>query len=350
MDVDVDVDVDLHSTDIRNRRGDRALRAIYGNTYDSLSKNLSTYHPCIWNIVRQSVYGYQLSRQILSLPEIECVSVTSLTAMNVPRQLQSHIRGAKHNHVPYEILLSIFHDLRTMYTAQQIDDAVQLLNKVYGVTTSTHHHHHHHDHKDRHKGQRAQDHVHWHDDGLVHEQEEPAGNQLKGFMVVQENNGKLLDKRCRIESSSSFNQSDLPLAPLSKKNKDTRTAPSFPTPTTKGTASELSASHAHGGTGTGTDRQNIPAIAALATIESLRTRHVSNERKHEHESAQVERNINYNHNNNNNHNNDDKKRQNRNSCINITQCSTKHNHTNATLHRHLTESNSTITQPPRSRL
>jgi hypothetical protein len=102
MDMDVDVDVELHSTDIRNRRGDRALRAIYGNTYDSLSKNLSTYHPCIWNIVRQSVYGYQLSRQILSLPEIECVSVTSLTAMNVPRQLRSHIRGAKHNHVPYD--------------------------------------------------------------------------------------------------------------------------------------------------------------------------------------------------------------------------------------------------------
>jgi len=126
---------DPHSTSIRNKRGDVTLKAIYRHTYDALAHSLHSYHPALWSSIRQHIYGYQLARTILNIQEIECVAVSALAGMGVTRQLHSHLRGSKFNGVAYELLCSIYHDLRLVYPPRQIENAIKLLNKVYKVNT-----------------------------------------------------------------------------------------------------------------------------------------------------------------------------------------------------------------------
>lgn len=73
---------------------------VYGDAADDVHATLHGYHPLLARWIREFAYGRVLAREGLSLGERELVAVACLAALALPRQLASHVRGAKRAGVP----------------------------------------------------------------------------------------------------------------------------------------------------------------------------------------------------------------------------------------------------------
>jgi 4-carboxymuconolactone decarboxylase len=78
----------------RLRRGERICRRIYGPVYERMIGRMSGFHPDLARWILEDGYGKVLSRPILSLRERELIVVALLSALRLPLQLESHVRGA----------------------------------------------------------------------------------------------------------------------------------------------------------------------------------------------------------------------------------------------------------------
>lgn len=76
------------------RRGEALCRRIYGPVYDRMIARMAGFHPELAEWILADGYGRVLSRPVLSIRERELIVVAVLSALRLPRQLESHVRGA----------------------------------------------------------------------------------------------------------------------------------------------------------------------------------------------------------------------------------------------------------------
>ena len=76
------------------RRGAEVCQAVYGGQYEGLRENIRSLHPDMERWMVQEGYGKVIGRPGLELVRRELCIVALLAALDVPRQLHSHLRGA----------------------------------------------------------------------------------------------------------------------------------------------------------------------------------------------------------------------------------------------------------------
>lgn len=77
------------------RRGEALCRRIYGPVYDRMIGRMRGFHPDLAEWILADGYGRVLSRPGLSIRERELIVVAVLSALRLPKQLESHVRGAR---------------------------------------------------------------------------------------------------------------------------------------------------------------------------------------------------------------------------------------------------------------
>jgi alkylhydroperoxidase/carboxymuconolactone decarboxylase family protein YurZ len=81
------------SADLR-RRGEALCRRIYGPVYERMIARMAGFHPDLADWILADGYGRVLSRPGLPIRERELIVVAVLSALKLPKQLESHVRGA----------------------------------------------------------------------------------------------------------------------------------------------------------------------------------------------------------------------------------------------------------------
>ncbi|HYC76497.1 MAG TPA: carboxymuconolactone decarboxylase family protein, partial [Planctomycetota bacterium] len=79
----------------RAAAGASAFEAVYGDRADRVRAELARLHPDLERAVIEDAYGRTLSRPVLSLRVKELVAVPVLIATDAPKQLASHVAGAR---------------------------------------------------------------------------------------------------------------------------------------------------------------------------------------------------------------------------------------------------------------
>jgi 4-carboxymuconolactone decarboxylase len=77
------------------RRGEALCRRIYGPVYDRMIARMGGFHPDLAEWILADGYGRVLSRPGLTIRERELIVVAVLSALRLPMQLESHVRGAR---------------------------------------------------------------------------------------------------------------------------------------------------------------------------------------------------------------------------------------------------------------
>lgn len=77
-------------------RGERTCATIYGGNYERLRENVRALHPALDAWMVTEGYGRVLSRPGLDLARRELCTVAQIATLRSPRQLHSHLRGARH--------------------------------------------------------------------------------------------------------------------------------------------------------------------------------------------------------------------------------------------------------------
>ncbi len=76
-------------------RGEATCRAVYGETYDALRRNIQGLHPALEAGMIVEGYGRILGRPGLDLCRRELCTVAQIAVQGARRQLRSHLRGAR---------------------------------------------------------------------------------------------------------------------------------------------------------------------------------------------------------------------------------------------------------------
>lgn len=79
----------------RRKRGQALCRRIYGPVYERMIGKMGDFHPDLAAWILEDGYGKVLSRPGLTIRERELIVVAVLSALRLPLQLESHVRGAK---------------------------------------------------------------------------------------------------------------------------------------------------------------------------------------------------------------------------------------------------------------
>jgi len=77
-------------------RGEAVCQTVYGGQYGRLRQSIALLHPAYERWMVEEGYGKVLGRPELSLRTRELCVVAQLAALGMPRQLYSHMRGARH--------------------------------------------------------------------------------------------------------------------------------------------------------------------------------------------------------------------------------------------------------------
>ena len=81
------------AADLR-RRGEALCRRIYGPVYERMIARMAGFHPDLADWILADGYGRVLSRPGLPIRARELIVVAVLSALKLPKQLESHVRGA----------------------------------------------------------------------------------------------------------------------------------------------------------------------------------------------------------------------------------------------------------------
>jgi 4-carboxymuconolactone decarboxylase len=76
-------------------RGEALCRRIYGPVYDRMIAKMAGFHPELAEWILADGYGKVLARPVLTVRERELIVVAVLSALGLPLQLESHVRGAR---------------------------------------------------------------------------------------------------------------------------------------------------------------------------------------------------------------------------------------------------------------
>ncbi len=78
------------------KRGEDLARIVYGDHYSDLRRNIAALHPDLDRWMVEEGYGRVLGRPGLDARIRELAALTSLIVLDVPRQIRSHLLGARH--------------------------------------------------------------------------------------------------------------------------------------------------------------------------------------------------------------------------------------------------------------
>jgi 4-carboxymuconolactone decarboxylase len=92
---DADPDEDYARAAEWRRRGEETCRLVYGTQYDRLRANVRRLHPALDAWMLMEGYGRTLGRPGLDPRRRELCTVAQCAVLGVPRQLHSHLRGAR---------------------------------------------------------------------------------------------------------------------------------------------------------------------------------------------------------------------------------------------------------------
>ena len=99
------------------KRGEATCRSIYGSNYDALRRNVTALHPALDAWIEIDGYGRTLSRPGLDLRRRELCVIAMLVPQDVPRQLNSHLRGA----------------LNAGASPQEVDETLNVIEAAHGT-------------------------------------------------------------------------------------------------------------------------------------------------------------------------------------------------------------------------
>lgn len=111
-------------------RGDRVCSLVYGGQYERLRANVARLHPDLeqWMVVEG--YGKVLGRPGLSLALRELCIVALLAALEAPRQLYSHLRGAINVGVAREEVAAVLEVLEDLLPARSWERALTVWERL----------------------------------------------------------------------------------------------------------------------------------------------------------------------------------------------------------------------------
>ncbi len=112
------------------RRGSELCRAVYGGQYGRLRENLARIHPELSDWMVFEGYGKVLSRPVITPRERELWIIPLLMAQDVPEQLYSHLRGAKHLDVPMTRLRAVIWLASGIIGPESLEKANELLEEI----------------------------------------------------------------------------------------------------------------------------------------------------------------------------------------------------------------------------
>lgn len=112
------------------KRGERLCRTIYGENFDKLMQNVQNLSPSLKAWMLYEGYGRILARDTVSIDVREMGIIAILVVKGYPRQLHSHLRGARHVGVSLAELKEGI-ALCARYTSQErLQSAYKTLTKI----------------------------------------------------------------------------------------------------------------------------------------------------------------------------------------------------------------------------
>ncbi len=116
-------------------RGEDLCRQIYGASYDRLLQNVASLSPALKEWMLIEGYGRVLGRPDLPIDLREMGIIAILTVKDLPRQLQSHLRGALRVGVPAAELQAAIQQCSEFATAEKVASALEIWRKVARSTS-----------------------------------------------------------------------------------------------------------------------------------------------------------------------------------------------------------------------
>jgi 4-carboxymuconolactone decarboxylase len=114
------------------KRGYETARQIYGANFDLVLGSIKKLSPELARGMIYEGYGRIISRKGLDLPARELAIVAVLTVNYMPRQLYSHIRGAKNAGATRSQVKAVIEQCRMYLTPEIIANALSVLEKSLG--------------------------------------------------------------------------------------------------------------------------------------------------------------------------------------------------------------------------
>jgi 4-carboxymuconolactone decarboxylase len=115
------------SVSIWRKRGEDLCKMIYGDHYSKLMENMRELHPDLAEWILVEGYGKVLARPFLKPRTRELLIVALTAALGVPRQFESHVRGAIHAGATGEELKSVMQELKDLVDSTHRDHLFELL-------------------------------------------------------------------------------------------------------------------------------------------------------------------------------------------------------------------------------
>ena len=114
-------------------RGEAVCATVYGGQYGRLRSNVARLHPAYERWMLEEGYGKVLGRPGLSLRARELCIVAQLAALGAPRQLYSHLRGARNAGAGDDDIEAALQEAAAVSSARCAHEARSVWNSVVGA-------------------------------------------------------------------------------------------------------------------------------------------------------------------------------------------------------------------------
>ncbi len=112
------------------RRGRELFEEIYRDDTKIVTSRISGFHPEFMDWILEAAYGKVLSRPFLDLKTREILSVCLLAALELPRQLTPHIRGALRAGARAQEVSEAIRQLKILLPAKAVRNALERLERA----------------------------------------------------------------------------------------------------------------------------------------------------------------------------------------------------------------------------
>lgn len=114
-------------------RGEAVCATVYGGQYGRLRSNIARLHPAYERWMLEEGYGKVLGRPGLSLRVRELCIVAQLAALGAPRQLYSHLRGARNAGAADDEIEAALQESLAVSSAQRASEAWNVWTSFAGT-------------------------------------------------------------------------------------------------------------------------------------------------------------------------------------------------------------------------
>jgi 4-carboxymuconolactone decarboxylase len=116
--------------DPANERGEALCRTIYGDGYDRLRRYMQSLHPDFDSWMVRFGYGRVLARPGLPASTRELAAVSALVVLDVPRQIRSHLHGARRVGASDDAIRECLHDSSLVASPEAVATAGRIWNEI----------------------------------------------------------------------------------------------------------------------------------------------------------------------------------------------------------------------------